>query len=191
MLELAEETRSEWVVEALAHLDEIILDHAHCEKKAAGAALKLLFSYPDRLCLQEPLSRLAREELGHFEQILKLLREREIAFARQRPSSYGGKLHALVRRDEPGRLTDLLLVGALIEVRSCERFRLLAGEIPDPALAQLYRGLLACEARHGEIYVDLCEQIVGQEAAQKRLQELAAAEAAILRERSRFVRLHT
>lgn len=191
MVELAEETRAEWVEEALAHLDEILLDHAHCEKKAAGAAIKLLFSYPDVLCLQEPLSRLAREELGHFEQILKLMRERGIAFARQRPSPYGGKLHAHVRRDEPDRLMDILLVGALIEARSCERFRLLAAALPDPALAQLYRGLLACEARHGDIYLDLCARVAGEEAARERLRELAEAEATILRERAPVVRLHT
>ncbi|MBW2274283.1 MAG: tRNA-(ms[2]io[6]A)-hydroxylase [Deltaproteobacteria bacterium] len=191
MLELAEDTRDDWADEALAHLDEILLDHAHCEKKAAGAALKLLFSYPDTLCLQEPLSRLAREELGHFEQILKVLRARGVAFKRQRPSPYGGRLHAHVRRDEPERLMDLLLVGALIEARSCERFRLLAAVLPDPALAQLYRGLLACEERHGDIYVDLCEGVAGEERARERLRELADAEAAILRERAPVVRLHT
>jgi tRNA-(ms[2]io[6]A)-hydroxylase len=191
MLELAEATRDEWVDEAVAHLDEILLDHAHCEKKAAGAAIKLLFSYPDIACLQEPLSRLAREELGHFEQILKVMGERGVAFARQRPSPYGGRLHALVRRDEPERLTDLLLVGALIEARSCERFRLLAGALPDPELARLYRGLLACEARHGDIYVDLCERVAGEEPTRNRLGELAAAESEILRERAPVVRLHT
>jgi tRNA-(ms[2]io[6]A)-hydroxylase len=191
MLELAEDTRADWADEALAHLDEILLDHAHCEKKAAGAALKLLFSYPDTLCLQEPLSRLAREELGHFEQMLKVMRERGIDLARQRPSPYGGRLHALVRREDPERLVDLLLVGALIEARSCERFRLLAAALPDSKLAQLYAGLLACEARHGDIYLDLCEQVAGKDAAHERLRELADAEAEILRERAPVVRLHT
>ena len=106
MLNLAEDTRAEWVERAVLALDEVLLDHAHCEKKAAGGALRLLFSYPDQGYLQQPLAELAQEELTHFQQLLKLLEARGVRFERQKPSPYAGKLHATVRPREPHRLTD-------------------------------------------------------------------------------------
>ncbi|HSJ97887.1 MAG TPA: tRNA isopentenyl-2-thiomethyl-A-37 hydroxylase MiaE, partial [Myxococcota bacterium] len=145
MLRLAAPTDPAWTARALAGLDELLLDHAHLEKKAAGTAVTLLFRYPERRALQEPLARLAREELAHFEQVLAHLDRRGVRFRPQRPAPYAGRLHAAVRPDEPGRLLDTLLVAALIEARSCERLGLLAEALPgvDAALAALYRGLLA------------------------------------------------
>lgn len=191
MLNLASETDSRWVDEAVAAVDQVLLDHAHCEKKAAGTAIRLLFQYPQYGFLQRPLSELAREELGHFERVLVELERRSIAFERQRPSAYGGRLKGYLRGNEPQRLLDWLLVCALIEARSCERFQLLADSHPDPGLAKLYHGLLASEARHHGIYLDLARQLVGEAEMRTRLARLASLEADALSHPERPVRLHS
>jgi tRNA 2-(methylsulfanyl)-N6-isopentenyladenosine37 hydroxylase len=195
VLELAAPTEPGWAERALAHLDELLLDHAHCERKAAGTAVNLLFRYPEHGFLQEPLARLAREELAHFEEVLRRLAERGIPFGRQRPSPYGGKLKQHMRDGEPARLIDTLLVCALIEARSCERFWLLAAAAErgarEPALARWYRGLLDAEARHHRVYVELASRLAPAAEVGARLAELALAEAAILAEPPPFPRLHT
>lgn len=191
MLNLAEGTDRAWLDRVLPRLDEVLLDHAHCERKAAGAAVKLMFAYPHHDFMQVPLSRLAREELQHFEQMLGLLARRRIRFRSQRPSPYGGRLHAQLRHAEPDRAIDWLLVNALIEARSCERMRLLAEAVPDPEIAALYTGLLACEARHHRVYLELAGRLAEEATIRERLTELALVEAAILREPAHLVRLHS
>jgi tRNA-(ms[2]io[6]A)-hydroxylase len=191
MLNLAEPTDPAWVARVEPHIDELLVDHAHCEKKAAAAALKLLFAYPHHRFLQEPLARLAREELGHFERLLGLLDRRGVRYRSLRPSPYGARLHALVRHAEPERAIDVLLVAALIEARSCERMRLLAEGLADRALAGVFADLLACEARHHGLYLGLALRLGEEAAVRARLGELAEAEAAILREPAPFPRLHT
>jgi tRNA-(ms[2]io[6]A)-hydroxylase len=191
MLNLASDTPAEWLDGALAHLDEILVDHAHCEKKAAGAAMKLLFAYPHHHFMLVPLAELAREELEHFQVVLGLLDELGIPYRAQTPSPYGGRLHALVRRDEPQRAIDVLLVAALIEARSCERFKLLAKAAPDARVAGLFERLLASEARHHGIYVELARALAPVAEVDARMAELALAEADILTEPARFHRLHT
>ena len=173
-------TEPGWAERQLAQLPELLLDHAHLEKKAAAGAVNLLFRYPDQARLQTPLSRLAREELSHFEAVLDVLVRREIPFRRQRASPYFGRLHARVRHDEPGRLLDLLLCAALIEARSCERLGLLAGVLADAELQRFYRGLLEAEARHHGLYLELARKVAGREQADARLSELAAHEADVL-----------
>lgn len=190
MLHLASETDKNWLDRAAGQMDAILVDHAHCEKKAAGAAMKLLFSYPHHRFLQEPIAELAREELEHFQLILAELDSRGIRYETIKPSPYGMALHQLVRREEPHRLLDILLISALIEARSCERFQILAEGISDPVLAELYSGLLACEARHHGIYVDLANQLVGREVQEARLAELAVQEAEIIARDCEWVRLH-
>jgi tRNA-(ms[2]io[6]A)-hydroxylase len=190
VLHLVSETSPDWLPRVRAHLDEVLLDHAHCEKKAAGAAIKLLFSYPHYRFLQEPLAELARDELDHFQQILAQLDAREIRYETLKPSPYGMALHALVRRDEPDRLVDMLLISALIEARSCERFQILAEGLDEPALAELYRSLLASEARHHGIYVELAAELMDGETADMRLLELALSEAKIISEPCDWVRIH-
>ncbi|MEZ4218587.1 MAG: tRNA isopentenyl-2-thiomethyl-A-37 hydroxylase MiaE [Myxococcota bacterium] len=193
MLDLASETPPEWAARAVGSIDDVLLDHAHCERKAAGAAVRMLFRYPEQRFLQEPLSRLAREELVHFERVLGELDRRGVRFARQKPSAYGGRLHALVRASDPERLVDLLLISALIEARSCERFRLLADALADDPLGALYRDLVASEARHHRAYAKLAESAAGGAAEEvaARLRELASAEAEIVGAPSRAVRLHS
>ena len=190
MLSLASTTDAAWLARALAHLDEILLDHAHCEKKAASTAVSLLFKYPGHESLLPVLSRLAREELGHFEQVLAQLAACGVAFRHQVPSPYAGQLMKAIRAREPERLVDTLLCSALIEARSCERMRLLAEALDDPALTRLYRGLLAAEARHHETYVELATAVAPDARVRTRLRELALHEAAVLASAPPIARLH-
>jgi tRNA-(ms[2]io[6]A)-hydroxylase len=190
MLHLATATPPAWIQRALANLDEVLVDHAHCEKKAASTAVSLLFRYPERPELTLALSRLAREELAHFEQVVTLLAARGVTLVHQRPAPYAGGLLAAVRTTEPERLADTLLCMALIEARSCERMQLLAEACPDPAVGALYRDLLASEARHHATYVELASLALAQPALETRLRELAAHEARVLAEPAPLVRLH-
>ena len=191
MLNLVAPTGSAWLERALGDLDAVLLDHAHCERKAAGMAVQLLFRYPEHAFLQEPLSGLAREELAHFEDVLHALERRGVAFGRQKPSPYAGRLRERVRSAEPGLLVDTLLCSALIEARSCERFALLADAVPDAELAAFYRRLLADEARHHRIYLELAEELVAVDSARERLHELAEWEARVLAEAPELPRMHT
>lgn len=190
MLHLALPTDPAWVARALAALDDVLIDHAHCEKKAASTAVSLLFRYPESPWLSVELARLAREELEHYEQVIGVLAARGVAFRRQRPSPYAGALLAAVRPDEPARMIDTLLCLALIEARSCERMQLLADAVPDATLAAFYRGLLASEARHHRSYVRLAEDASGGDVA-GRLHELATHEAAVLADMPPWPRMHT
>jgi tRNA-(ms[2]io[6]A)-hydroxylase len=190
VLKLASQTGPEWVARALAHFDDVLLDHAHCEKKAAGVALTLLFQYPDRVALQQPLAALAREELAHFEAVLARLSERGLAFRRQKPSPYAGRLRSAVAAREPQRLVDTLLCSALIEARSCERLSLLADALADADLAAFYGALRAAEARHHGLYVALACEVAPREAVRDRLTQLAAHEADALAASAPLARLH-
>jgi tRNA-(ms[2]io[6]A)-hydroxylase len=191
VLNLSSTTTQDWADRAVAHIDDVLLDHAHCEKKAAGAALRMLFRYPEHRFLQEPISKLAREELGHFERVLRVLESRGVSYERQKPSAYGGKLHELLRPKEPDRLLDLLIISALIEARSCERFRLLSETLEEPELAALYGDLLVSEARHHQLYIELAEQLESPAQVRVRLLELARIEAQIVAAPSPRVRLHS
>lgn len=190
MLRLQKKTRDDWAEQALAAMGEILLDHAHCEKKAASMALNLMFRYPEHPQLMQPLSELAREELRHFEQVLSMMKERDIPFRRQRPSTYAGRLVSIVRKDEPQRMLDLMLCACLIEARSCERMKILSETLTDPKLARLYKGLLACEARHHQVYIDMLETIFPRTEIEDRLKEISAHESHVLETPDDFVRLH-
>ncbi len=165
-----------WLEAAVGRSDLLLIDHAHCERKAAGVALQLMFRYPSDRGLAEALSPLAREELEHFEQVLALLEQRGIALRPLAASAYGSTLAGAVRRQEPQRQLDALLVAGLIEARSHERMALLAAHAPDPQLRDLYGDLLASEARHFGLYWVLCEERFGREATVARLEELAKVE---------------
>ena len=147
-------TPAAWYEEAMERPAELLIDHANCEKKAAGTALGLLYRYVDRPALLDKLSRLAREELRHFEQVLEVMRGQGVVYAHLSASRYASSLRELVRTSEPERLTDTLLVGAIVEARSAERFSGLARRFADP-LGRLYQRLLESEARHFEDYLEL------------------------------------
>lgn len=196
MLNLATATDPEWTVRALANLDEILLDHAHCEKKAASTAVGLLFRYPEQASLLVPLARLAREELFHFEEVLRCLEARGVRFQRLPPSPYAAELLRVVRTHEPDKLLDTLLCCAFIEARSCERMKLLGAALAaaereeDRRLAPLYEGLLAAEARHHHIYVDLALGLLPKGRVLARLADIALHEASVLGRAPRLPRLH-
>jgi tRNA 2-(methylsulfanyl)-N6-isopentenyladenosine37 hydroxylase len=191
VLRLASETEQGWVAAMVPHLDTLLLDHAHCEKKAASTAVNLIFRYQPLPDLMAPLSALAREELEHFEQVLALLEARGAPFGPLAPSAYASQLYAEVRSPEPERLLDTLLVCALIEARSCERMTLLAEALPDDPLRAFYRGLLASEARHHATYVDLALRRHDKALVFERLGALAQHEAAVLASVPREPRVHS
>lgn len=190
MLHLAAETSPDWIERALTCLDEILLDHAHCERKAASTAMSMIFRYTEHALLMEPLSAIAREELEHFELMLRTLGERGVPWRRMKPSAYAGRLMKVVRPDEPDRLLDTLLCCAFIEARSCERMQILAEALPDAELAALYRSLLASEARHHRFYVDVAEQIFDRAEVASRLAVVAEHEAEVIRTAYPENRLH-
>lgn len=190
MLNLASTTSTDWLERALAGVDEILLDHAHCEKKAASTAVSLLFRYPQHASLLAPITELAREELAHFKLVIEHLNARGRPFARQVPSTYAAELMAAMQPNEPRRAVDMLLCLALIEARSCERMKLLAEHLDDPALRALYTGLLASEARHHQCYVDLAATLAPAAEVRARLRELALHEAFVIARAPRVVRLH-
>ena len=153
-------TPQTWIDSALANQDLLLIDHAHCEKKAASTALSLMYRYVDNTELLNKMSRLAREELRHFEQVLAIMKKRGVTYAHLSPARYAAGLREAVRTEDPGRLVDVLIVGAIIEARSCERFAALAPSL-DEKLAEFYNSLLKSEARHYQDYLKLAEQANG------------------------------
>ncbi len=177
---LQQPTSSAWVEQAIAHLDTILLDHSHCERKAAGVALNLMFRYPSNAKLVRALTAIAQEELEHFEQVNQWLDRRNISLAPLSSPPYAAGLKAQIRSQEPHRLLDSLLISGLIEARSHERLGLLADHCPDPALAQFYRGLMASEARHYGLYWTLATTYCDRTTVTQRLEELAVVESQLL-----------
>lgn len=182
-------TPDAWFRAAAARLPELLIDHANCEKKAAGTALSLLYRYVDRPELLRRLSRLAREELRHFEQVLQIMQTRGIEYVNLSPSRYAGSLRALVRTSEPGRLVDVLLLGAIVEARSCERFAGLVAVLPQD-LAEFYADLLASEARHFRHYLALAERYADGPVT-ARLELLLAEEARLVTAPDTDLRFHS
>jgi tRNA-(ms[2]io[6]A)-hydroxylase len=189
---LAQATAPSWTEAARRVPSQILLDHAHCEKKAASTAVGFIFRYPDRAPIVDAMSKVAREELLHFERVCSELKRRGETLRRLAPSPYGGELYKMVRSWQPAKLIDELLVSALIEARSCERFALLADalENEEPGLAALYRELGPSEARHTSLYLDLAATCAPRAEVEARLATLAAREAAIVASPAATVRLH-
>jgi len=151
------ETPDTWVDNALANQDLLLIDHANCEKKAASTAINLIYRYVEFPELLHKMSRLAREELRHFEQVVTLMQERGIVYEQIPAARYAADLRKLVRTHEPAKLIDTLIVGAIIEARSCERFAKLAPVLAQP-LQSFYASLLKSESRHFKDYLLLAEQ---------------------------------
>lgn len=183
-----------WAAAAARNWQLLLVDHANCEKKASSTALALMFAYPEDVQLSLAMARLAREELRHFEQVQKLMRELGVAMQRLAPSRYAGRLRARLAASEPERKRDLLLAGALIEARSCERFELLAPLLPEP-LAGFYAGLAESERRHADLYFELARSAAPEEATsgalRARLDELARFEARLVLDPDKELRFHS
>lgn len=162
------QTPEPWVTWALANQELLLIDHANCEKKAASTALNLMYRYVGHHTLLTRLSRLAREELRHFEQVIALMKSRDIAYPQLSAARYAGELRQLVRTHEPARLVDTLLVGAIIEARSCERFAALV-PVLDAELAEFYASLLKSESRHFMDYLNLAGDLGSPEEVAARL----------------------
>jgi tRNA-(ms[2]io[6]A)-hydroxylase len=191
MLSLKSATSPRWFEQVSGQIELLLIDHAHCEKKAAGTALNLIFAYVDKPEICRELPAIVTEELEHFQMVLDLLEVRGIRFRRINPSSYGRKLNELVSKQEPQKAIDRLLVAGLIEARSCERFGVLREQLADRELAAFYDNLFESEARHHSIYVRLAKLFGPDELVNRRLEELAAAEAAIVAEGDPFPRMHS
>lgn len=189
---LDDPTPEEWLNEACRKLPEMLLDHANCELKAASTALGFLYRYPDRAALAQRMSKLAREELRHFEQVRSIMDEMDIPFERLSASRYAGRLRDAARQSEPYKLLDMLLIGALIEARSCERFAMIAPKLPEK-LGKFYTGLLASEARHFEHYIAFARSECGVSDAEidARLAELKEIEAALIADPDPEFRFHS
>jgi tRNA-(ms[2]io[6]A)-hydroxylase len=191
MLSLHAPTPDRWLAQVTPRLDLLLIDHAHCEKKAAGVAMNLLFSYVEDAELTRAMTEIVQEELDHFHLVRSLLDRRGIRFYKLSPAAYAARLHELVSKQEPMRAVDRLLVAALIEARSCERFGLLRDHLPDRELADFYGSLFESEARHHSTYVRLAKNFLAEDQVKNRLSELAAAEAAIIAAGEDQPRMHS
>lgn len=186
-------TPPSWFEAAATRLDELLLDHANCEKKAASTALAMIFAYPEDSATCAAFARLAREELRHFEQVDRLRREQGIAFRRLQPSRYADSMRRLLRSEEPGRRLDLMVLGAFIEARSYERFKGLLAVLPTP-VAALYRQLMESEARHRNLYWRLAADCAGSDGAAeltRRAREFGALEAELVTTPDAQFRFHS
>jgi len=184
-------TPASWIQQACAQPETLLVDHANCEKKAASTALALMFAYAEDLDLTDKMSRLAREELRHYEQVAKLMRIMGIKPQRLSPGRYAERLRKLVSRSEPQRAMDLMISGAFIEARSCERFAALSGAIGAP-LSDLFQGLHDAEARHYRVYLALAERASRNVMPlQPRIQEFAALEAELITSHDPLFRFHS
>jgi tRNA-(ms[2]io[6]A)-hydroxylase len=193
MLSLQSATGDRWIEQVRGHLDQLLIDHAHCEKKAAGTAMNLIFAYVENVELCRELTTIVNEELEHFGMVLDLLAERGVRFRRLTPSSYGRRLNELIRKQEPRRAVDRMLVAALIEARSCERFAKLRDALADaePRRASCFGELFESEARHHATYVRFAKEFADSNSVDQRLDWLAIEEAKIIDEGDDVPRMHS
>lgn len=187
---LACETPDSWVQWALQNQGLLLLDHANCEKKAASTALTLMYRYVDDFELMHKMSRLAREELRHYEQVMTLMEQRSVPYTQITPCRYASELRKPVRTHEPARLIDTLIVGAIIEARSCERFAKLAPHLDDE-LKQFYLSLLKSEARHYQDYLALAQKVAGEESLDGRVALFLALEKTLIESPDDTFRFHS
>jgi tRNA 2-(methylsulfanyl)-N6-isopentenyladenosine37 hydroxylase len=187
---LACETPDSWIRWALENQDLLLLDHANCEKKAASTALTLMYRYVEDFELMHKMSRLAREELRHYEQVMSLMEKRSVAYAQITPCRYASELRKPVRTHDPARLIDTLIVGAIIEARSCERFAKLAPHL-DEELKSFYLSLLKSEARHYQDYLKLARKMAGGENLDERIGQFLALEKTLIESPDDTFRFHS
>ena len=186
------ETPKSWIDEAIKpeNLAVLLVDHANCEKKAASTALNLIYRYTDNFELLNKMSRLVREEMRHFEQVIKIMKQRDIPYQHISASRYAAGLREVVRKGDPGRLVDVLIVGAFIEARSCERFAKIAPHL-DSELKAFYQSLLKSEARHYQDYLALATKAAGNESIDQRIAVISACERRLIQDPDVEFRFHS
>lgn len=184
-------TPTKWLELAEKNTDILLIDHAHCERKAAASAIHLLYRYPDKERLLIPLSQLAREELRHFEQVLVLIKKRDLIFRALTGSRYAQGLRQHMRTHEPARLIDTLIVSAFIEARSCERFYALSQVLKDVELVDYYDFLLKSEARHFETYLELAKMYSSEENIASRIDFFREHESLLITQPDSEFRFHS
>ncbi|SFE92144.1 tRNA-(ms[2]io[6]A)-hydroxylase [Spirosoma endophyticum] len=180
-LELPTDPR--WVNIAEMNIGEILIDHAWCEQKAASSCISLIVMYTDNVKLVETLTPIVTEEWGHFQRVLKELNKRNIPLGRQRKDDYVNQLRTRIRRtsgDQQGQMMDNLLINALVEARSCERFKLLSEHLADESLQKFYRELMVSEAGHYRTFIELAETYLPAERVRIRWKEFLSIEADIM-----------
>ena len=191
---LTARTPDAWFNAAPDHLAELLIDHANCEKKAASTALSMMYRYVEHPALLRKMSSLAREELRHFEQVLDLMADQGVVYEQINSARYAQGLHAEISKAEPKRLVDLLICGAVVEARSCERFAGLTQVLPN-AVAGLYAALLNSEARHFQDYLQLAatanDQGGGYEDFQQRVDVFLALDAQLITSDDQQFRFHS
>lgn len=191
MLHLHSTSSDRWLAQVQNQRNEILIDHAHCEHKAAAAAMDLMFDYVENQELCREMTEIVNEELEHFHLVMDILNGRSIRFRKLKPGPYGRRLKELVRRQEPHKAVDRLLIAGLIEARSCERFMLLRDCLEDKELSDFYGSLYESEARHHATYTRLAQSYGGLEEVHRRLEELAASEAVIIADGFDQPRMHS
>ncbi len=183
-------TPDAWVKNALDNQALLLLDHANCEKKAASTAINLMFRYVGDFDMMNKMSRLAREELRHYEQVMAIMKARGVSYDQITPGRYAGELRKQVRTSEPGRYIDTLICGAIIEARSCERFAKLAPHL-DQELQTFYLSLLKSESRHYEDYLTLAKRAAEGADISARVQEFLALEKTLIEGTDEEFRFHS
>ena len=184
------QTPDKWLENALDNPVLMLIDHANCEKKAASTALNLIYRYIDNFELMNKMSKLAREEMRHFEQVIGIMKRRNIAYQHVPASRYAAGLRDLARTDDPGKLIDVLIIGAFIEARSCERFARLAPYL-DSELEQFYTSLLKSEGRHYQDYLGLAKKASKDESLGDRIAMFAEAEKQLVEQPDTEFRFHS
>ena len=184
-------TPDSWVEAAVKNIDLLLVDHANCEKKAASTALNLMYRYVDNFDLLNKMSKLAREELRHFEQVIAIMKKRGVPYVQIPAARYAADLRKPVRTFEPARLVDTLIVGAIIEARSCERFEKIASYLDDE-LKAFYLSLLKSESRHFNDYLALAKKASGStEEVEERVQLFLTREKMLIESNDEEFRFHS
>jgi tRNA-(ms[2]io[6]A)-hydroxylase len=183
-------TPDRWVQNAMENPVLMLIDHANCEKKAASTALSLINRYTENFELLNKMSRLVREEMRHFEQVVALMKRRNIKYSYLSASRYATGMRDQARKSDPGKLVDVLIIGAFIEARSCERFSKLAPHL-DSELGRFYRSLLTSEARHFKDYLALAKGVAGDQSIDDRIAEIAVIEQQLIEQPDTEFRFHS
>lgn len=180
MLCLKNKTNPGWIKVALENLPSVIIDHAHCEKKAAGTGMSLLSTYYDKKEISLTMADLIEEEVGHYRSVIQILDKMNLTLGRDEGDDYAKKLLSYVNKNEPLRMLDRLLTAGIIEARSCERLQILAENIEEPELKNFYKKLAESEAGHYVTFLKLAKLYFEESLVKQRLDELTTIEAQII-----------